>query len=330
MSKVVYLMGAGASYGKRSDGKRIVEGIPVVEEIKEEINRVIEWISTCKVPNEGYIYQLGDKNYNFDSIMDMLKQDFEWLRDGAFHHATIDTFAKKLLIRGDENEYRKLKFLLCTFFLIEQVIYPYDKRYDTFFANILTLNASIPDDIYIMTWNYDGQLGIAYREYVEENSCRILPEEKVFRINGSANFTGVNNIEACTLPSMAKEELLSRILRQYELAYNRVFSTGCIQLKFAWDEEGYNSRRKILYPNIQDAKVLVVIGYSFPFFNREIDRDIFMNMPNLEKIYIQDPKAEEIKEFLSSVLTENQREQLFPNVVILDKNKDNFYLPPEL
>ena len=203
MSKVVYLMGAGASYGKRSDGKRIVEGIPVVEEIKEEINRVIEWISTCKVPNEGYIYQLGDKNYNFDSIMDMLKQDFEWLRDGAFHHATIDTFAKKLLIRGDENEYRKLKFLLCTFFLIEQVIYPYDKRYYTFFANILTLNASIPDDIYIMTWNYDGQLGIAYREYVEENSCRILPEEKVFRINGSANFTGVNNIEACTLPSMA-------------------------------------------------------------------------------------------------------------------------------
>ena len=42
MSKVVYLLGAGASYGKRNQEepknspKRIVEGLPVVNEIDDE------------------------------------------------------------------------------------------------------------------------------------------------------------------------------------------------------------------------------------------------------------------------------------------------------
>ena len=44
MSKVVYLLGAGASYGKRNDAvtesgvSRIIDGLPVVNEINDEID----------------------------------------------------------------------------------------------------------------------------------------------------------------------------------------------------------------------------------------------------------------------------------------------------
>ena len=49
MSKIVYLLGAGASYGKRNEEepkdspKRISEGLPIVNEIDDELGIVIDW-----------------------------------------------------------------------------------------------------------------------------------------------------------------------------------------------------------------------------------------------------------------------------------------------
>ena len=110
---------------------------------------------------------------------------------------------------------------------------------------------------------------------------------------------------------------------------SREFSDGCLQLLFAWEKTEFDKRRKILYDKIEDAQVLVVIGYSFPFFNRETDREIFSKMEKLNRIYIQDPYADDIKQFMSSVLTDEQRINLLPGIVSL-KNTGNFFLPPEL
>lgn len=42
---------------------------------------------------------------------------------------------------------------------------------------------------------------------------------------------------------------------------------------------------------VSGTTILVVIGYSFPFFNREVDKQIFNELNNrvLKKIYFQDP-----------------------------------------
>lgn len=336
MSKVVYLFGAGASFGKRNDNvskdslERIIEGIPIVKEIDDEMGIIIELIRNCQSTDSTEKYELMGNKCTFDEVKNKLVNDIVWLRDGASRHATIDTFAKKLIIKGEGKEYRMLKFLLCVFFLIEQMIHPYDKRYDTFLANILGLDASFPEDVYIITWNYDGQLGIAYQEYVMPNSCMVLPQKKVFRINGTANFTGNNNIEACTLPLMSNEQLLSKVLEQYVNFVNSAYSDGRFYLHFAWEQDYFNNQSAKLFSNIADTKVLVVIGYSFPFFNREIDREIFRRMEKLERIYIQDPRAKEIKEFLTSVLTDQLRNELLPNRVNILENKEEFFIPPEL
>ena len=36
MSKTIYFIGAGASYGKRDDKGNVIEGIPIVSEIAKE------------------------------------------------------------------------------------------------------------------------------------------------------------------------------------------------------------------------------------------------------------------------------------------------------
>lgn len=44
-----------------------------------------------------------------------------------------------------------------------------------------------------------------------------------------------------------------------------------------------------------DTEAVVVIGYSLPYFNREIDRTIFSKVPTLKTIYIQDPNPESVE-----------------------------------
>ena len=46
------------------------------------------------------------------------------------------------------------------------------------------------------------------------------------------------------------------------------------------------------------TKVIVIIGYSFPYFNREIDKLLFKDLGGIDKIYIQDLNGEKIKEYL--------------------------------
>lgn len=344
MSKVVYLLGAGASYGKRNQdepknsSKRIAEGLPVVNEIDDELGIVIDWVNNCDVTGADKKYEYRGQSLDASSMKSMFIDDLTWLRDNAFQHATIDTFAKKLYLCNRASDYGKLKLLLSSFFLIEQVIHPFDKRYDTFFANILNRNAQIPDNIYIMTWNYDLQLDMVYREYGNGRLYECVPHDtwtetdsaRVFRINGAGNYYAANNIESDWLLNMDNETLLDRIFNQYCIA-NRTtpFCDGCLQLLFAWEKYEFDKRRQILYDKIADAQVLVVIGYSFPFFNRETDREIFSKMEKLERIYIQDPYADDIKQFISSVLTEGQRTQLYP-CIETKKNTANFFLPPEL
>ena len=344
MSKVVYLLGAGASYGKRNQEepknspKRIVEGLPVVNEIDNELGIVIDWVNNCDVTGAEKRYEYRGQSLDADAMKSMFIDDLTWLRDNALQHATIDTFAKKLYLCNRISDYGKLKLLLSSFFLIEQVIHPFDKRYDTFFANILNRSAKIPDNIYIMTWNYDLQLDMAYREYGNGRLYECVPHDtwtetddaRVFRINGVGNYIAAKNIESEWLLNMKKVEVLDKVFEQYCVANKlREFSDGCLQLLFAWEKYEFDKRRQILYDKIADAQVLVVIGYSFPFFNRETDREIFSKMEKLKRIYIQDPYADDIKQFISSVLTEEQRTQLYPDIVTI-KNIANFYLPPEL
>ena len=91
--------------------------------------------------------------------------------------------------------------------------------------------------------------------------------------------------------------------------------------------EFFNDIKEQIKPFVNDAEVIIIIGYTYPFFNREIDRWIVQEMPNLKKIYIQDPNAENIQTNLLSVIQE--KEKLIENSKLITTT-DSFFIPPEL
>ena len=71
-------------------------------------------------------------------------------------------------------------------------------------------------------------------------------------------------------------------------------------------ENNHNNRQNFIGKvanDISNTEILVVIGYSFPLFNRMIDKRVFENS-SINKIYIQDPNAESIIKMLKVVFKE--------------------------
>ena len=97
MSKVVYLLGAGASYGKRidiedstaDDVSLIEEGLPVVSEINEEITNVINWVYKTELLENSFSFM--GKEISADELKNELIDGFEWMKEKSTQHATIDT-----------------------------------------------------------------------------------------------------------------------------------------------------------------------------------------------------------------------------------------------
>jgi len=77
--------------------------------------------------------------------------------------------------------------------------------------------------------------------------------------------------------------------------------------------------------SLKQTKTLVVIGYSFPYFNRKIDRYIIECMPFLEKIYFQAPDASNLKERFSAI-----NNTFDSNDLLLRIDLDQFAFPNEL
>jgi hypothetical protein len=79
--------------------------------------------------------------------------------------------------------------------------------------------------------------------------------------------------------------------------------------------------------------ILVVIGYSFPLFNRSMDSLLISKMKTLRKVYIQDCNPELIKDIMinSFSLLQELTFDGYPKIeFILSKNIDQFVLPYEI
>jgi hypothetical protein len=73
------------------------------------------------------------------------------------------------------------------------------------------------------------------------------------------------------------------------------------------------------------TNVLVVIGYSFPFFNREIDRKIIKAMSKIHKVYFQSKEPDALVERFQAIIPGIKTEALKPITDV-----EQFLLPNEL
>lgn len=342
MSETIYYLGAGASVGKRDNNGDILEGIPVVSEIPERFDAFRETISKEAVP-EGDInfWDLFRTNsYSVQQAKQRLLKDIDDLIIGIKEHATIDTFARKLYLTQNLTEFEILKDVLCVYFLWEQIEHKPDNRYDTFLANVLEMaNLNLPHDISILSWNYDSQIEQAYRAYgkgkglivYEKNTERRWPNlteyGRIIKLNGRASLDDSPIIHAILNDNRLPLALqLIIIYSHIHIDTSEMGFQFKNHLSFAWEDAKYKDNWLGTISNtIKDTKQVVVIGYSFPFFNRDLDRLIFGNMPKLQRVYIQDKNTKAVMQAINAVLPATLSVETIP----ID-DCGQFFLPGEL
>ena len=279
MRKVVYLFGAGAS----------CKSLPLVKDMP---NRMKDFIIVLEEEefklSEGEFFQ-NLQTLTKEKLQNKMIADLKWLVEESTKHASIDTFAKKLYLKGKDVELSKLKNGLSAFMTYEQIKSKPDFRYDSFFASILKSRATdFPKNIRIVSWNYDYQFELSYMEYSDDHrmwasqhSLNVLSKYDrksnpingfgMFKINGSAGLASDNFIKQYYFVENFKDKisksLIDQLVHNYTLGSsnnNGVVST----LSFAWEDEYREPGiKEEAISNFNDAETLIIIGYSFPFFN---------------------------------------------------------------
>jgi len=342
---VTYLYGAGASFHSLP----VVAGIPqaysefqgtVINLLRE---RGITLVFPMKYEKDHELYWAG----RFLTLLDKFEH-------GINNHASIDTYAKKLYLT-DRKKLPEYKFCLSAFLSYSQIIKGPDQRYDTFYASIFQDDIfTFPEGLRIISWNYDTQFEIAYSNYsgsdsMEEakenlhiiskqdlNSLNNVPNDfHIVKLNGTIGFIDHSSDNAYYLQEKCFKEKkvfdqddLSALIKTYEnMATGKDTKPS---MSFAWEEfqNGDNPIIETASVSIVDTDTLVVIGYSFPYFNRQVDRKLFSSMPALEKVYIQDPGAHSLIEKVTELCDYEPRSNHVEIVPVL--NVDSFLIPNEL
>ena len=187
----------------------------------------------------------------------------------------------------------------------------------------------------------------------------LIPEKFTLRkLNGNAIFststarladeddtifdTKKDNVSDVETFSMLLDEI-----RRLEFRNN----IACRYFNFSWEilddfDNDFGGRKHEQYlENLTEAEkiaseteILVVIGYSFPIFNREIDNKLFNKMQQLTKVYIQDKYPERIKSTMFNAFKILQEKvggdagiPSSPRVIFQEEtNTDQFVIPYEL
>ncbi|MFT6334764.1 MAG: hypothetical protein ACJATI_001509 [Halioglobus sp.] len=358
--KVTYLLGAGASY----------HSIPVVNTLNERMKLFLEMFFDESLPNPDgkrpiNILHLNRTEYykEHEDCIDFLKS-FRPVFYEAIQHRTIDTYARKLYLRNEDKKLNDLKRFLALYFAFEQsedkqkiITNSYsfkisgkdplthkdkvnhintvlDYRYDVFFASLLDKELKLPENVNIISWNYDHQLEMGYQNYSDKSihQCQerlgVFPREgakngKVIKLNGSAHqYYDIN--KETFLFDRAKDNIYKSILASFsdEILKNREFA-----LNFAW-EKGANQLRAIELAEgiLSSTDELVIIGYSFPYFNRDVDIKLLMKTLNSVKrikVMVHPNDFESVKQSIEDITGEDSR-AVVPE---LHNDLDQFYIP---
>lgn len=336
MNKITYLFGAGAS----------ANAVPLVNQIPDRLSscaNFLDLVAPKPLLGEKFNLNIQDEKQKWLYFKEAA-ECIRWLLNESKSHASVDTFAKKLFIKHDYENLNKLKIALSLFLTYEQMEGKVDPRYDSFYASILNNRNEFPKHVKVLSWNYDYQFELAYSEYSDENAlstnknmlnikAKNIPYRnsdgwEIYKLNGTAGFTSAQgNLEGYyhnNLKGKVDIKFIEEFTKNYVIStYNTETHPN---LSFAWEEEKHDAGvLKSALNKIKDSIVTVVIGYSFPFFNREIDRSIFNAMMNLKRIYFQDPDPLMIIERFKAI-----REDLNGIELIPVKDIGQFFLPKEL
>ncbi len=312
-NEILYILGAGAS----------CDVLPLSNNFSLKLSEFLQYLKTKTL--------LLSKSEFFENFGDSYKNDLEWLSKETGKHASVDTLAKKLYFKNDIINLNKLKSILTTYFLVQQGLQNVDMRYDSFLATILSKDIDgflrLPKNIKIITWNYDTQLEKSFYEFCENERQvfnEITDSENIIRVNGCCGTSEEETIRDF-MWGHKKENIVEEGIK---LHYD-IYKNGNVEslIRFAWENETRNLCSRI--NNLSNVSTIVVIGYSFPYFNREIDNYIFLNLAEdlqKKKIYLQFPEG--VHKSVETRIKSGAMKDYIDKIINIS-NTDMFYIPDE-
>ncbi len=302
--KILYILGAGAS----------AQALPIARSVGAE-NEFLK----PKIPGLAYSLTEVDLKALFSEVVTptypekvtRMKQQFIELSEKANAFGDVDTYAKFLLLKGMMEEFQSLKKTLSQFFSVKQLIAKVrDQRYLPWMINIMN-RSRFPENVKILSWNYDFQVELATEHFGQLEDINLggtsfsyspsfikhypnldptfseFHELSLLHLNGIAGYFRNDLLDVGSVFQNKAKTSQEKLLDFMEA--KNIDNT----IRFAW--EGDNNHSKLLERvnvMIEGTSILVVIGYSFPFFNREVDKKIFDKLKlstSFKKIYYQDP-----------------------------------------
>lgn len=354
MQNITYLIGAGAS---------AKNALPVMKGLDKRFEYFIEYVKSL---SDESFYKKKKSNTCIQ-----LELTFEQIKRHASPDTYArKLFLREK--PTDKDKLINLKYFLSMYFVWEQSDVDegilknlstkefghkpakVDDRYDVFYANVLTKKElKLLQNINIVSWNYDYQFELAYEEYSSYETAyenlNIYPHpfvgksyDKVnfVKLNGTAGqfaFSNKDKKENVEFLQQTDDDFKPKILTLINDYSYWINNQSRMQrqpfLNFAWEDNSIskmavNWAKKI----ISETDILVVIGYSFPLFNRDVDREIFSDKGRIKKTFIQDPSdnISEIIDRFESVVNQKKGEfnlSLENENVFHKKGSDQFYIP---
>jgi len=339
MKNITYLFGAGASYN----------ACPIWKEQSEKMIELPKFLSKDFTYRENEYITLSSE----DKIIWLIG----YIGKKASEFNTVDTYAKKLFLLNKRDELERLKLAVSCFFTLwelsnetswkqrklenDKLFYfrDVDHRYINLLATYLERKESFPQlkkNIKFVTWNYDLQLESAFSKFIDTNKkdayievnkhFRFIPERQqeleVCHLNGFQGFYGNGNGE--NLFDRSNNYEIASIIKSIDFIMdssrrgNLSFQN---YINYAWDTSSEISEyaRKTAKRIYSQTEILVIVGYSFPPFNHEIDRLLFQNANKLERVIIQDPRGD--AKFLSETFGVDT------GIITVVNNTDQFVIP---
>jgi hypothetical protein len=310
MSELTYILGAGASY----------QSMPIVKTFPERFNSFVESLR-----------RLDDSESTDSYIKDSLTAAYSHslrLSTEFKSHQSFDTYFKKLF-HTKPSEIKRAKKLLNLYFIWEHskegLEKPhdenlfwkqskYDKRYDALFAGLLrpVKDPQLYWKTNFITWNYDMNLLCSIKNYFyPQELFRVFMDKiktnnpNIWNINDQITVINMNGYfytrhfdEEYSLDTEKTAGLVKHKIIQKNYLDNDVEDVDADYIKFAWETNGMDTNMATINLAREKIKVsdnIVVIGYTFPLYNRLVDLNYFKgDFLQKKTLYIQDPRSKVI------------------------------------
>lgn len=358
MKELTYILGAGASY----------QSIPIVKTFSKRFREFITSVENMEKKNffqsKDFFKDINDfhfklkSHYSFDTYFKKLfhkSLDSETLKAKKilnlfflWEHLQLPMEVKqnaKSLGNDLADHYNQN-----TFIKEAQV----DNRYDSLIAGLikpLRGEFSLFSKINFITWNYDLNLIYSIKNFVSQNigineyiqsistnndkiwECK--EDLKIINMNGYFYSSRLKDLKEFSSMNFAEV-----VTRHFPLGFkidNDLQSADAEKINFAWENYSENDENPIISEAknaISRSQAIIVIGYTFPLYNRLTDF-IYFNSKSLNSktLYIQDPNAEEIIKRICNDFSLNQKQRAvgddYVNIETV-KNCDSFFVPNDI